>query len=228
MKAMILAAGYGKRMGGLTQNTPKPLLKVGGKPLIFYHLEALADAGFKEVVINTGWLGEQLELALGSGDQFGLKILYSREQTPLETAGGIRNALPLLGTRPFLVVNGDVWTDIDFAALSLPKDKLAHLVLVDNPEHNLGGDFSLSNQSTVEKPGHSTFTFSGIGYYHPQLFLQYGLGEEKLGNVLRQAMQDHKVSGEYFQGSWWDIGTPERLGLLDQLLSASIHSDDHN
>lgn len=228
MKAMILAAGYGKRMGDLTQKTPKPLLKVGGKPLIFYHLEALADAGFTEVVINTGWLGEQLELAVGSGDQFGLKVRYSRELTPLETAGGIRNALPLLGEQPFLVVNGDVWTEIDFAAITLPADKLAHLVLVDNPEHNLDGDFSLSSQGIVEKPGRCAFTFSGVGYYHPQLFLQYGLGEDKLGNVLRQAMQEHKVSGEYFQGSWWDIGTPERLRLLDQQLSASIHNEFHN
>lgn len=221
MKAMILAAGYGKRMGHLTQETPKPLLKVGGKSLIFYHLEALAKAGFTEVVINTGWLGEQLELAIGSGGQFGLKVLYSREQVPLETAGGIRKALPLLGEQPFLVVNGDVWTNIDFSALTLPENKLAHLVLVDNPEHNPEGDFSLSSQGEVVKPGGSVFTFSGVGYYHPQLFLQYGLAEDKLGNVLRLAMQDHKVSGEYFQGVWWDIGTPERLEQLDQLLSES-------
>src|SRR5690625_1936947 len=136
MKAMILAAGYGTRMGKLTQETPKPLLKVGGEPLIFYHLLALAKAGVQEVVINTGWLGEQLEDAIQEGKQFGVKVHYSREQTPLETAGGIRKALPFFGNSPFIVVNGDVWPDVDFSHLFLPENRLAHLVLVDNPAHH--------------------------------------------------------------------------------------------
>ncbi len=220
MKAMILAAGYGTRMGHLTQGTPKPLLKVGGKPLIFYHLEALHQCGIHEVVINTAWLGEQLEAAIGEGEAFGLRVRYSREGTPLETAGGIRKALPLLGTEaPFLVINGDVWTDFDLATLTLPAGKLAQLVLVDNPSHHREGDFALNPAGQVLSQGQATLTFAGIGCYHPQLFMQYGLKEEKLGALLREAMEDGNVSGVHHQGQWWDVGTPERLMQLDQQLS---------
>lgn len=221
MKAMILAAGYGKRMGALTQTTPKPLLKVGGKPLIFYHLSALAKAGVGEVVINTGWLGEQLEHTIGTGGQFGLTVHYSREQTPLETAGGIRKALSYLGESPFWVVNGDVWTDFDFSTLALPSQCLAHLVLVDNPEHHPKGDFLLQSGKVKDGGDADALTFSGIGCYHPALFQQYGVYEDKLGAVLRHAMQDNRVSGEHYAGQWWDIGTPERLTALDQQLSAT-------
>src|SRR5699024_2754390 len=221
MKAMILAAGYGTRMGKLTQETPKPLLKVGGEPLIFYHLLALAKAGVQEVVINTGWLGEQLEDAIQEGKQFGLKVHYSREQTPLETAGGIRKALPFFGASPFVVVNGDVWTDFDFAGLSLPANRLAHLVLVDNPAHHPAGDFVLQQAEVIQGPARETVTFAGIGCYHPQLFWTYAPDENKLGAVLRQAMDEGKVSGEHHHGQWWDIGTPERLHALDKQLLAS-------
>lgn len=221
MKAMILAAGYGTRMGKLTQETPKPLLKVGGEPLIFYHLLALAKAGVQEVVINTGWLGEQLEDAIQEGKQFGVKVHYSREQTPLETAGGIRKALPFFGNSPFIVVNGDVWTDVDFSHLFLPESRLAHLVLVDNPEHHPDGDFALCHGEVKQEAVVGTLTFAGIGCYHPQLFWEYGAHENKLGAVLRQAMSDGKVSGEHHKGHWWDIGTPERLQALDEQLWAA-------
>jgi len=221
MKAMILAAGYGTRMGALTQKTPKPLLKVGGQPLIFYHLFALANAGVEEVMINTGWLGEQLENAIQDGEQFGLKVYYSREQTPLETAGGIRKALPFFGGSPFIVVNADVWTDFDFSGLFLAENRLAHLILVDNPEHHVAGDFVLQDAEVKQSTSAETLTFAGIGCYHPQLFTEYAPDENKLGVVLRQAMDAGKVSGEHHCGQWWDIGTPERLRTLDQQLLAS-------
>lgn len=221
MKAMILAAGYGTRMGELTQYCPKPLLKAAGKPLIFYHLEALKQAGIEDVVINTGWLGHMLEEAIADGTRFGLRVSWSREGEPLETAGGIRKALPLLGDEPFLVVNGDIWTDKDYATIQLPEGQLASLVLVDNPEHHLAGDFTLSSSGVVQpKEEGQTFTFSGLGCYHPALFSQYGVDEDKLGIVLREAMADGKVSGEHFTGAWWDIGTPERLQHLEQLIQA--------
>ncbi len=219
MKAMILAAGRGERMRPLTDHTPKPLLPVGGKPLIVWHLERLVKAGFKEVVINHAHLGEQIEQALGDGAMWGLNIQYSAEKKALETAGGIANALPLLGNAPFLVVNGDVFTEIDFATLQLDSPNLAHLVMVDNPPQHPDGDFSL-NAGKVNGQGNPKLTFSGVGIYHPKLFVDVERDQAaKLAPLLRSAMEKGRVTGEHYQGVWHDIGTPERLTFLDTQLS---------
>ena len=219
MKAMILAAGRGERMRPLTDHTPKPLLTVGGKPLIVWHLERLAKAGFKEVVINHAHLGEQIEEVLGDGSVWGLTIQYSPETIALETAGGIANALPLLGEAPFLVVNGDVFTEIDFGALQLVSPNLAHLVMVDNPPQHPDGDFVVDS-GKVTNQGNHKLTFSGIGIYHPALFVDVERGKAaKLAPLLRSAMIKGLVTGEHYQGVWHDIGTPERLSFLDKQLS---------
>ena len=220
MKAMILAAGRGMRMRPLTEHTPKPLLKVGGKPLIVWHIEKLVAAGFSSIVINLGWLGDQIPQALGDGSEWGVPILYSDEQKEgaLETAGGIVKALPLLGDEPFLVVNGDVWCDFSCQPVNLSTNDLAHLILVQNPEHNPNGDFALQ-QGRVQSEGASCHTFSGIGYYHPDLFTQLDYGRRPLAPLLREAMQEKRVSGEYYAGDWQDIGTPERLEALNHQVS---------
>ncbi len=219
MRAMILAAGYGKRMRPLTDRTPKPLLRAGGRRLIDWHIERLRAAGITELVINTGWLGEQIEQALGDGSAAGVRIRYSREGTPLETAGGIRRALALLGDEPFLVVNADIWTDHDPARLPRAPEGMAHLVLVDNPGHNADGDFYLGADGRVQEEGEPRHTFSGIGVYRPELFAGLPDGEEApLGPLLRRAMAEGAVSGELYRGRWFDIGTPERLEELDTLL----------
>ncbi len=219
MKAMILAAGRGERMRPLTDHIPKPLLKVGGKSLIVWHLERLAKAGFKEVVINYAHLGEQIEQALGDGSVWGLNVQYSPETSALETAGGIANALPLLGDAPFLVVNGDVFTEIDFGALQLVSPNLAHLVMVDNPPQHPDGDFVVDS-GKVTNQGNHKLTFSGIGIYHPALFVDVERGQAaKLAPLLRSAMIKGLVTGEHYQGVWHDIGTPERLSFLDKQLS---------
>jgi len=213
--AMILAAGRGERMRPLTDRTPKPLLPVAGKPLIEYHLEALAAAGVEEVVINLSWLGEQIPPALGQGERWGLRIRYSHEgPVALETAGGIRRALDLLGDGPFLVINGDVWTDYPLARLSEPEG-LAHLVLVDNPPHHEQGDFVLDGGAVRAGDG-VKLTFSGIGVYRPQLFAGLPDGPAKLAPILREAMARGAVSGEHYRGRWIDVGTPARLAELDQ------------
>lgn len=220
MRALILAAGRGERMRPLTDTTPKPLLAVGGRPLIEWHLQALAAAGITEVVINHAWLGERIEAALGDGGRFGLQIRYSPEPPgALETAGGIVNALPLLGEAPFLVVNGDIWTDYAFARLptALGGD-LAHLVLVDNPPQHPQGDFRLAG-GRVHAEGAPRLTFSGIGVYSPALFAGLPPGRRPLAPVLREAMAGGRVSGEHHRGRWFDIGTPERLAGLDALLA---------
>ena len=229
MRAMILAAGRGERMRPLTDHTPKPLLKVGGKSLIVWHLERLAAAGFKEVVINHAHLGEQIEQALGNGQQWGVSIQYSPEKVALETAGGIANALDLLGTEAFLVVNGDIYTDIDFAECNtqvmtmLKENRLAHLVLVNNPKQHAAGDFALDEQM-VSSDGAQKLTFSGVGIYQPSLFAHIVKGQPaKLAPILREAMLKQQVSGEHFKGEWHDIGTPERLQGLDAQLSKSIN-----
>jgi len=212
--AMILAAGRGERMRPLTDHTPKPLLTVHDKPLIVWHIERLKKAGISQLVINHAHLGEQIEHALGDGSSFGVSIAYSPEDTALETGGGIARALPLLGEQPFLVVNGDVWTDIDYAALALGEDDLAHLVLVSNPSHNPKGDFALNN-SRVAAEGADKLTFSGIGLYQPCLFA--GQSEERfpLAPLLRNVMLQNKVSGHHHQGVWTDVGTPERLAEIN-------------
>lgn len=213
--AMILAAGRGERMRPLTDNTPKPLLKVRGKPLIVWHLENLARAGFTEVVINHAHLGAQIEATLGDGSAWGLRIQYSAEAVALETAGGIANALHLLGCEPFLVVNGDTFTAIDFAKLTLPVNMQAHLVLIDNPPHHPKGDFAI-NHCMLENAGDPMLTFSGIGVYHPSLFSGILQGTPaKLAPLLRQAISQQCASAEYFSGIWHDIGTPARLNALN-------------
>ena len=223
MKAMILAAGRGERMRPLTDHTPKPLLKVGGKALIVWHLENLARAGFKEVVINHAHLGSQIEAALGDGSQWGLQISYSPEEKALETAGGIAYALPLLTqngseNEPFLVVNGDTFTDIDFANILLPANMLAHLMLVDNPPQHSQGDFSIHNGLLINQ-GEPMRTFSGVGVYHPSLFASIKRGDAaKLAPLLRQAIAENKATAQYYQGVWHDIGTPERLKALNKLM----------
>lgn len=215
---MILAAGLGERMRPLTDVTPKPLLKVGGIPLILWHIERLAHDDFTEIIINIAHLGHQIPEALGDGSEWGVKITYSDEQEEgaLESAGGIVKALPLLGDEPFLVLNGDIWTDYDFQAnRKLPEGILAHLILVPNPEHNSEGDFALNGQRVVDA---KQYTFSGIGYYSPKLFEGLPYGKNALAPLLRAAMKEGKVTGELYEGEWLDIGTPERLELLNAQL----------
>ena len=214
---MILAAGHGTRMRPLTDKSPKPLLEVGGKPLIVWHIENLHRAGFKDIVINIAWLGDQIPAALGDGSQFGVNLYYSDEQQEgaLETAGGILKALPLLGDEPFLVVNGDVWCDFPYSTINpLTNDKLAHLILVNNPSQHPEGDFSLKDNN-VSNGGENALTFSGIGYYHPALFKGLDFGKHPLAPLLREKMSSRRISGEHFTGDWRDIGTPERLAELN-------------
>jgi len=217
MRAMILAAGLGKRMRPLTLTTPKPLLPVAGKALIEYHIERLVAAGVTEIVINHAWLGEQLEQVLGDGARYGARLLFSAEGEPLETAGGIHNALPLLCETAddcFAVINGDVFTNYDFARLPTQIDGQAHLVLVDNPAHNPGGDFGL-RAGKVCSADLARLTFSGISVLRASLFSGLEPGSMALAPLLRGAMARQQVTGEHFSGYWSDIGTPERLAEVD-------------
>ncbi len=223
---MILAAGQGTRMRPLTERTPKPLLHVGGKPLIVWHIENLKKAGFKDIVINIAWLGNQIPETLGDGSQFGVSLFYSDEQQEggLETAGGILKALPLLGDKPFLVVNGDIWCNFPYSTKNpLTTETLAHLILVNNPPQHPEGDFSLKNHYVIDSCdnncGENTLTFSGIGYYDPALFKSLKYGKQALAPLLRNAMKTHQVTGEHFTGDWQDIGTPERLKSLNKQLT---------
>lgn len=222
---MILAAGRGERMRPLTDLTPKPLLPIAGKPLIIYHLEALRAAGIVEVVINTGHLGEQLPMALDDGRRWGIRITWSPEPPEaLETGGGIFQALPLLGTEPFIVVNGDIWTDYPFSRWipsPLTPDGLGYLVLVANPPHHADGDFALLENGQVAEHGTPCWTFSGISVLRPDLFAGCEPGRFPLGPLLRRAMAAGKIHGEVYQGAWRDIGTPQRLAELDAALSAA-------
>jgi MurNAc alpha-1-phosphate uridylyltransferase len=215
---MILAAGRGERMRPLTDHTPKPLLQAGGHALIEYHIEALKRAGIRELVVNYAHLGERLVDYLGDGSRFGVEIHYSPEpEGALETGGGIRQALALLGDAPFAVVNGDVWTDYRWSQRRLAGGRLAHLVLVDNPPHHPRGDFCLDGDRVAED-GPSRLTFSGLGVYHPDLFEHTPGGRFPLAPLLRAAMRDGRVGGEYYAGRWMDIGTPQRLAELDRYL----------
>ena len=224
MKAMILAAGRGWRMSPLSDNLPKPLLQVAGKPLIQHQVEKLVAAGFRQLRVNVWYLGERIEASLGDGRRWGCEILYSREEQPLETAGGIRQALPLLGPEPFAVVNGDTWSDYDLARLrnhQLPAGTLAHLVLVDNPPHHRRGDFHLSAQgrAQVRRQGRAdTLTFSGLSVYHPDFFAGVGPGRLALLPLLQRHMASDRISAEHYRGEWEDVGTPERLRALDARL----------
>lgn len=226
MKAMILAAGYGERLRPLTDETPKPLLHIGSKPLIQYHVERLVEAGVRDIVINTSWLGEQIESFLGDGSRFGVSISWSRETEPLETGGGIRRALPLLGSPPFIVINGDVWTDYPLQLLvnrSWSEDMDAHLVLVPNPLHHASGDFSLNTDQRICYPlaGDQTLTFSGISVMRPEMFAMFSSASERfpLRDVLAGGIKGGYVTGEVYRGIWWDVGTIERLQALNLLVS---------
>ena len=225
---MILAAGRGERMRPLTDHTPKPLLPVGGKPLIVWHIVRLRAAGFTHIVINYAHLGQQIEDALGNGAALGVSIVYSREGNALETAGGIATALPLIESEVFPVVNGDIYCEFDFSRLTGALARLAgghdqaHLVLVDNPSHNAKGDFVLDAGRVVSSsltPNPSPLTFSGIGVYHRALFAHTPAGEKApLAPLLRLAIDAGRVSGEHYAGRWVDVGTPARLAALDEEL----------
>ena len=218
MKAMILAAGRGDRMRPLTDATPKPLLRIGGQMLLERQVHALAKAGIRQLVINHAHLGEQIVKALGDGSAYGVEIAYSPEpETALETGGGIFNALPLLGTEPFLVVNADIWTDYPFAGLPAGIDGLAHLAMVANPAHHPGGDFSLSGGQLAQR-GPAMLTFGGIGVYRPELFAGCTPGAFPLAPLLRTAMDAGQVSGEQYTGRWFDVGTPERLDAINRVV----------
>lgn len=227
MKALIFAAGLGERMRPLTDHTPKPLLAVAGKPLIAWHLEKLAALGIRDVVVNTSWLADQFPATLGDGAQWGLRIRYVHEgDTPLETGGGMWNALPLLGDPPFLLVNGDVWTDFDFAKLPREPAGLAHLVMVDRPPQATHGDFALDTDGCVRADGEHKLTYAGIGIYRPQLLdgwrdvipeplLANGKPKFPLAPILRAHMPQGLITGEHHRGRWTDVGTPQRLAQLD-------------
>lgn len=247
MKAMILAAGLGNRMRPLTDHTPKPLLCAGGKPLIEYHLENLWRAGIREVIINLAYLGEKIRAHLGNGQQFGLKISYSTEPEPLETGGAILHALDLLGEEPFLLINGDVWCDLEFAQFIhqpiaeniLSQNQLGHLLLVPNPEFHPQGDFALASSGLLlndpEKPdgpkkiAPQRFTFGGISLLKPELIAAYPDKRKKfpLVEVLRRAISNEQITGQVHRGHWSDVGTPVRLHLLEDYLSAKLINTEH-
>ena len=227
MRAMILAAGLGTRMRPLTNHTPKPMLKVAGKPLIEHQVNRLVAAGITEIVINHAYLGEQIEAYLGNGEQFNCHIQYSAESEPLETGGGIFKALPLLGAEPFLLVNGDIWLDMDYQYLAeLKVTTLAHLVLVNNPNHNPDGDFYLNDKSVTQIGAGDRFTFSGVSIIHPELFSGCSAGVFKLAPLLKNAMTDKietsRISGQLYKGYWLDVGTPERLAALEKHVSSVV------
>ncbi len=217
MKAMILAAGRGERMRPLTDALPKPLLEVRGKPLVVWHVEKLASCGFKEIIINIAHLGYKIPEFLGDGKAWGVEIKYSDEQHEgaLESGGGIIKALPLLGNEPFLVVNGDVFCDYTFDANFELHNKLAHLILVPNPEHNPEGDFGLKD-SLLLNNSPIKYTFSGIGYYNSEIFDKMYYGKQALAPIIRDAIDKEKVSGELYDGIWHDIGTPQRLQFINR------------
>jgi N-acetyl-alpha-D-muramate 1-phosphate uridylyltransferase len=221
MMAMVLAAGRGERMRPLTDREPKPLLPVADRALVVHLIEALVEAGFRDLVVNHAWLGDRIVSALGDGGAFGARIRYSPEPPgALDTGGGISRALPLLGPRPFLVVNGDLWTDYPYSRLrarELGAD-LAHLVLADNPPHHPEGDFRLEAHGRVRATGEPRLTFAGIGVYRPELFVAPPGDRFPLAPLLRKAMAEDRVSGEHHRGAWTDVGTPDRLAILDREL----------
>ena len=237
MRALVFAAGLGERMRPLTDTTPKPLLVAGGKPLIAWHLEKLAALGITEVVVNTSWLAPRFPELLGDGSRWGLRLHYSHEgPVPLETGGGMLHALSLLGEAPFIAVNGDIWSDYDFARLPCQPLGDAHLVLVDNPEHHPQGDFVLDGEGRLASDGAPKLTFSGIGVYRPRFLAGWrdiigsapGAGETpprfRLAPLLRATMDRGAVDGEHHVGRWTDVGTPQRLQELDRSLGQAVSS----
>jgi len=217
---MLLAAGRGERMRPITDSLPKPLVRVGGKPLIAWHLAALARAGIREVLINLSWLGEQVRATLGDGRDYGVAIRYSDEgPVPLETGGGIFNAVPLLGPGPFLVINADIWTDIDFAALALEEGAHARLLLIPNRPHHPRGDFGLEGDRVVSRDT-DRYTYSGVGVYRPEFFGGCTPGRFPLLPLLNRAIAAGLVRARVHRGEWCDVGTPERLASLDARLRA--------
>ena len=219
MKAMILAAGRGERMGALTDRVPKPLLEAGGRTLIEHQVLQLAGAGFRDLVVNLAWLGDLIAARLGDGSRYGVRIRYSREpEGALDTGGGIRNALPLLGDGRFIAVNADVRSDHPFETLRDASAGDAHVVLVDNPAHHRSGDFGLAPDGKVVESKRDRLTFSGIGCYHPRLFGARRSGRFPLVSVLRDAMEAGTLYGEHHRGEWIDVGTPDRLAALDRRL----------
>lgn len=229
MKAMILAAGLGQRMRPLTDHTPKPLLMVGGKPLLQHHLERIRAAGIHQVVINLAYLGHKIQEFAGDGSRFGLNIQYSPEPEPLETAGGILRALPLLGESPFLLINGDVWCDLDLASFrhfSLSAPTLGHLLLVPNPAFHPKGDFALDEHNNLipdpDQRHPHRLTFAGISLLDPALIKNYPHCRTKfpLGEVLHFGVAQGVLTGESHNGRWSDVGTPDRLQELDTYLKS--------
>jgi MurNAc alpha-1-phosphate uridylyltransferase len=233
MKALIFAAGRGERMRPLSDTLPKPLLEAGGRRLIEWHLQKLAAVGIVDIVVNIAHLAERFPELLGTGNRHGVNIAYSHEgDMPLETGGGMLHALPLLGEDPFVLVNGDIWTDYDFARLPRKPASLAHLVMVDPPAHSRSGDFALDDLGHLQPDGDSLLTYAGIGVFHPTLLANWravighppGARETPprfpLAPILRARMRDGKITGEHFRGQWTDVGTPERLAELDARLCA--------
>ncbi|MCH6483230.1 nucleotidyltransferase family protein [Pseudoxanthomonas sp. LH2527] len=232
MKALVFAAGLGERMRPLTDHTPKPLIEAGGKPLIVWHLEKLAAMGVEEVVVNTSWLADRFPATLGDGAQWGLRLHYLHEgDTPLETGGGMLNARPLLGEAPFLLVNGDIWTDFDFARLPREPAGLAHLVMIDPPGYATNGDFALDDAGNVRKEGENRLTYAGIGVYRAALLDDWqhqvddhagiatnGKPRFRLAPILRAHMDGDRICGERHAGRWTDVGTPQRLAELEASL----------
>ena len=230
-RALVFAAGKGERMRPLTNGTPKPLLLVGGKPLIVWHLEKLAAIGIREVVLNVAWLADRFEPVLGNGSRWGLHLHYSHEgPEPLETGGGMLHALRLLGDAPFIAVNGDIWTDYDFARLPTRPRAMAHLVMVDNPPQHPNGDFRIQPDGILRSDGDSKLTYSGIAVYDPRLLKDWRdvigpvPGTEltpprfKLAPLLFAAMARGEIHGEHHRGRWTDVGTPQRLEDLERTL----------
>ena len=221
MKAMILAAGRGERMGVLTDRVPKPLLEAGGRPLIEHQILRLAAAGFRDIVVNLAWLGELIAVRVGDGSRFGVRIRYSREpEGALDTGGGIRKALPLLGDARFVAVNADVWSDYPFEKLRGAGAGDAHIVLVDNPLHHPDGDFALAPNGKIIEAERDRLTFSGVGCYQPRLFAGCRIDRFPLVTVLRDAIEAGTLSGEHHRGQWIDAGTPGRLEALHRRLCA--------
>ncbi|QEP45076.1 nucleotidyltransferase family protein [Ectothiorhodospiraceae bacterium BW-2] len=223
MRVMILAAGRGERLRPLTDHTPKPLIEVAGQPLLVHQLHHLVALGVSHIVINTAWLGEQLEAALGDGGRYGCSIQYSREAEALETAGGIVQALPLLGEAPFGVVNGDIFCRVKLTQLSLAPEQLAHLVLVPNPSHHQRGDFYLRDglAACEGEEGESRYTFAGIGLYRPELFVGLRAGKRPLAPLLMAAAAEGRVAATLYEGLWCDVGTLERLNGLERSLAGT-------